>query len=260
MNQNLADFKAEFVFDPKKERQVGVEREIFLVDPMNDRLTPRAEDMLRILAPDGDYSRFSYEPSACQVEMKTAPCFTEELAKELRMLEDRMDDALFTLQLRACYTPVAPANMPMDLYPDPTGRYQSRFNYMTDEARLAAFRIIATNVHVGMPDHETALRVYNKLIGDLPYLLEMGDTSEGKRLEIYKSVTADWKPVPFADWGELHRYALEHDFAHDPRSWWSLVRISRHGTIELRTLDATHSLNKVILWARSFHALCIGSM
>lgn len=260
MTQSLEDFKAQFAFNPSRAYKVGVEQECFIADA-NRNIVPRAQEVLKRLAEkeNGLACQFSFELSACQIERKTTPCSPRELKSELKVLQAALDDVLVPLGLQAVHDAVAPEDMPLDVFPDPDGRYQKIAARMDVASLRSSCRVIATNIHVGMPDHESALRTYNTLVNDFRTLLQFGDKSNGKRLAIYKSIVPDWKPRTFADWGELHRFAEERGFAHDMRSWWSLLRISRHGTIEARWLDATDSADEATAWAREFHAWCIGS-
>lgn len=260
MNQSLEDFKARFAFDPSKTHMLGVESECFIADA-HGTLVPRAFDVLEQLSHKGfPPTTFSCELSACQVERKTPPCYSEDVRHELQKLEDALHTTLASLDLQASYDPVAPEDMPLDVYPDPSGRYQQIAARMDPEVLRSSCRVIATNVHVGMKDPDMALRTYNALVAHLPHLLRFGDKSGGRRLDIYKSTVPDWKPRQFEDWGDFHRFALEKGFAHDLRSWWSVLRISRHGTIEARWLDATDSVDETATWAKNFLAWCIGSV
>lgn len=258
MNQSLEDFKAQFAFDPSKTRMIGVEQECFIAD-LRGNIVPHAQKVLARLASCEFASQFSFELSACQIERKTRPCYSENLKGELQVLQRTLDETLSSLDLQAIYDPVAPEDMPLDVFPDQSGRYQKIAARMDMERLRSSCRVIATNIHIGMPDHESALCTYNTLVGNFASLLRFGDKSGGKRLAIYQSIVPDWKPRTFTDWGALHRFAVEGGFAHDVRSWWSLIRISRHGTIEARWLDATESNDEATAWAREFLAWCIGS-
>ncbi len=258
MNHSLAEFTSQFAFSPEKAYLVGIEQECFIADA-DGNLVPRAAEILEALSAHPCSAQFSYELSACQIERKTKPVTLRDLKRELVTLETALTSVLEARNLHARYDPVAPENMPLDVFPDPLGRYQNIAARMSRKELTSACRVIATNIHIGMPDHETALTTYNALASSLEHLLRFGDKSGGKRLAIYQEAARDWKPEPFKDWGELHRFAIQRGFAHDMRSWWPLVRISRHGTIEARWLDATGSVDEATTWAREFRAWCLGA-
>lgn len=253
---SLDRFRNRFAFDPQRSLWVGVERERFLTNGTGIPV-PRAADALQQLGISGT---FGYELSACQLESKTSAAPIEHLESLLIDADQKIEAALAPLGLHSLHNEVAPEHMPLDVYPDPTGRYQEIIASMTRQELLAACRIIGTHVHVGMPDHATALRVYNRVIRHTSKLCALGDNSNGQRLAIYRSVSPQCNPDPYENWPELHCRALECGFADDPRRCWTLIRISVHGTIEFRMFGTTKSTKKVVVWARTCHKLCRDAM
>jgi gamma-glutamyl:cysteine ligase YbdK (ATP-grasp superfamily) len=146
--------------------------------------------------------------------------------------------------------------MPLDVYPDPSGRYQRMVKTMPRACLIAACRVIGTHIHIGMPNHEVALRTYNHVISECDYLCTKGNGSFGERLDIYREVAPDCDPMPYADWSHFYKTACEKGFDKDPRKCWTLIRISKHGTLEFRMFGATSSVNRVIGWANLCHQLC----
>ena len=274
----MKEFLGRFKFDPEKSLFVGVERECFLRDRQIDKIVPKAPDVLESLkkgipkifctdswfVPDGYEpavpGEFGYELSACQIESRTGPCVIGELEKGLRETEDRLEMLLYFADLRAHHVAVGPEDMPLDVYPDPSGRYKEITKNMPREILLAACRVIGTHIHIGMPDHETALRVYNRITERFGELCEMGNGSFGERLAIYRKMAPDFEPKPYEGWSGYHRTAVEKGFEKDPRRCWTLIRISVHGTIEFRMFDATKSIEKIVGWARFCRGICEEAM
>ena len=276
-------FLDRFVFDASKVLHVGVEREQFtrrngIIAPIahlilakagTNQFGPWEQDFG--FTPD---ERFGYELSACQVESRIGPCKLTDLKSKLyqtaqalneyvenaRTERDRHGhkyaDHIFDLS----DVSVAPADMPLDIYPDATGRYKRIAEKMPRHVLLAACRVIGTHIHVGMPDHETALRVYNQVIKKYDWLCARGNGSFGERLDIYRIVAPDCDPKPYADWADFYRVAMEKDFHEDPRKCWTLIRISKHGTIEFRMFGATDSIERIVGWAKICHDLCKEAM
>ena len=251
-------FRARFVFDPAKSFRVGVEREAFIVDATGAPV-PRAPEVLRQIAEHAPEhaARFGYELSACQIEQRTEPLESHETVATLRKLRSALDTALIPLRLRCAYHGVGPPDMPTAVYPDPTGRYERISRAMPPEKLSAACRIIGTHIHIGMPDEETALRVYNGVIEDLFGLRIAADKTGGERLRLYRTVVEDPSPIRFESWAHFHAHALEYGYAHDPRSNWMLVRITQWGTIEFRLFDGTDSEEEIGSWCRECRAKCI---
>lgn len=247
------EFRAMFKFNPEYAGKVGIERECFLTD---------SEGSIRPLAPlalasmNGSSSNFGYELSACQLEDRIGPCDVDQARTELQKNDQSIKKMMRTTGFGILRTEVAPESMPLDVYPDPKGRYQRITQNMPLEILRAACRVAGTHIHVGMPDAETALQVYNKVIPQLPQLIKLGDSSNGERLRIYKVMAPNFQPVPYESWKEFHSYAAEHKYDSDPRSLYHFIRISVHGTIEFRVFGAHPSSEVVAVWAKVCHNLC----
>ncbi len=255
----LQDFKSKFLFNGNKSLLVGIERESFLAK-MDGRIAPLASKILPLINKNDD-ARFGFELSACQLEDRVGPCSLEEASKELLKNENIIKKAEKQFDFKRLNNfEVASDSMPLDVYPDPTGRYQQITLDMPKSVLLAACQIIGTHIHVGMPDHETALKVYNKVIKECDRLCLLGDNSNGKRLEIYQIVAPENKPSCYRDWEDFYRHAINYGFASDPRNCWHLIRISIHGTIEFRTFGATSNLNLVMDWVKECRDLCRDAM
>lgn len=256
----LQRFKSQFSFDQERAFHVGVERECFVADK-NGLIVAQAPRLLDYICRHSNGFGLSrlvgYELSACQVETRTRPLPISQLASELSYIDLELSKAFEAVGLKALYTEVAPEDMPLDVYPDPTGRYARIVETMPRDVLLAACRVIGTHVHIGMPDHETALRVYNRVIDECDSLAKLGDNSNGERLAIYKVVASDPLPRPFSSWQRFYEVGIEKGFVDDPRSCWTLIRISKHGTIEFRMFGATSSVKQITAWARRCLKLCL---
>lgn len=252
----MEKFKRQFQFRPDGSFLVGVERECFLTDDRGNIL-PLAPKVLRWLA---DRGHFGYELSACQLEDRIGPVALEGLAVSIAANEMIIKMAEERVGFSRLFVEVGPEGMPLDVFPDPTGRYQQIIKTLPREILKAACRVTGTHVHVGMPDHETALAVYNHAIDMTDHLCQLGDGSNGERMRIYAQMAPEWRPRPYADWEEFHTVAKEKDFENDPRKCWSLIRISVHGTIEFRMFGATKSVSSVVGWAEECHRLCREAM
>ncbi len=248
----MRQFMDLFKFDSSKALFVGVERECFLTD-LGNMIVPKAPAVLRHL---NDPLRYGYELSACQLEERVGPCAVDQILAELVENSLNLDRVGWLMNFKRLHTEVGPENMPLDVYPDPSGRYQEIVKTMPRHILLAACRVIGTHIHIGMSDHETALKVYNHVIKKCDWLCARGNGSFGERLDIYRVVAPDCDPHPYADWADLYRVALEKGFDQDPRKCWTLIRISKHGTIEFRMFGATASLERIVSWAKLCHDLC----
>lgn len=249
----IEKFKSLFTYDQSKVGYVGVERECFTCD-RTSKIVPYAH---KVLASIKKGTEFGYELSACQVETRVGPCLLEELHNHLDERNRQLNAAFADNDLFALHAEVAPEDMPLDVYPDPTGRYQMITKNMPRKILLAACRVAATHIHVGMRDHDMALHVYNYVIRHFAELCEVGNGSFGERLAIYKQMAPDYEPKSYVSWGKYYQTALANGFTEDPRKCWTLIRISVHGTIEFRMFGATDSLDRIVNWASYCHRLCL---
>lgn len=266
----IEKFKSLFKYDWDKVGYVGIERECFITD-MDGGIVPTAQKVLsglergihtdeRSLSYWGivrpEKGAFGYELSACQIESRVGPCCLADLQPNLKYREEQLKAALHHYGLLALHTEVGPEDMPLDIYPDPTGRYQKITKDMPRKILLAACRVIGTHVHIGMRDHDMALRVYNHVIRHYAEFCELGNGSFGDRLAIYRQMAPDFEPNPYASWDEYYQTAVAKSFAEDPRKCWTLIRISVHGTIEFRMFGATDSIGRIVKWATQCRDLC----
>lgn len=268
---DVESFKSKFRFSTEKAFCLGIEREYFVVDKQG-AIVPKAAEVLEHIHSHGWRNQSSglfnssrmqpedlvgYELSACQVETRTKPCKLFELKRYLTWQQKELERSIHECGYKLNSKEVAPNTMPLDIYPDPSGRYTKITANMPKHVLLAACQVIGTHVHVGMPDHETALRVYNGVLPQVPSLCRLGDHTNGKRLRIYRIVAPDCDPKPMASWDEYFALGTEKGFVNNPRSCWTLVRISIHGTIEFRMFGGTRSVDEVVTWAKRCYKLCV---
>lgn len=246
-------FMAKFAFRPEGAGLIGTEREGFITDPAGN-IVPWAPRILEHLP---DRKSFGYELSACQLEDRVGPVDIQDLLPAFMANERMLARAEKILGFKRLYIDVAPENMPLDIFPDPTGRYQLITANMPLHILSAACRVAGIHFHVGMPDHTTALRVYNGVIKNCERLCQMGDKSGGKRLAIYQMMAPDYMPQPYESWAHFHEIARAKGFEEDPRKCWCYIRISVHGTIEFRMFGSTDDLKEILAWAKECHKLCI---
>ncbi len=244
-------FKSKFKFDRNLAGRIGVEREAFLVK--EGKIVPISPEVLKHLPQDGKYG---YELSACQLEDRVGPVYLFHLREALLQNEREIKKVERKLGFQRLYQEVGPPDMPLDVYPDPTGRYERITKNMPRHILSAACRVTGIHIHIGMPDHRTALAVYNKAVDHYRELCRAGDGSKGERLKIYRTMAPDYQPRSYGSWKEFYDEAIKKGFAEDPRKCWHLIRMSVHGTIEFRMFGATDNLGKIEAWAVRCSEIC----
>lgn len=248
---NREAFLSAFRFNSSLRGYAGVERERFLVDKESGLFVPRSPEFL-----DRMSSAWTHEFSACMVEDRTPPLLSDVDIRSALVSNDEEGRARATaLGLRLIACEVAPANIPTDVYPSEP-RYQ-RIRAASSTAQLAVgHRIAGTHVHRGVADWDEALRVYNALTRRWRQLAAMGDSSDGERLRMFGIVVPDAEPMEFGSVEALVSHAAGKGFLTNPRNGWhGWVRISIHGTVEVRTFGSTENVEKVMSWVAAVRAI-----
>jgi glutamate---cysteine ligase / carboxylate-amine ligase len=240
---------------------LGVEEELFLVDPVTGAQIDASRAVLERLGPvEGTVER---ELHACQVELITSVCTNAGDAT----------DAL--RRLRAAVIATGAGLLGAGMHPAaPEGLAE-----ITDRERYAAIRHLlgdavadptgGLHVHVGMPDADTAIKAFNALRRHLPLLLALGANSPFRHgrdtgLASAREVTMRGWPrsgVPRAmrDFEDFcTSSALLTQAADVPDYtwfWWKLRPHPRLGTVEVRALDAQTSLDDLAALVALTHCL-----
>lgn len=241
-NTELNEFFRKFDFKPNFAGCVGIEREHFLASS-DGALVPRSPDFLRRLKD----VRWTYELSRCQVESRTKP-HRDMSALKLELLGNANAGwhCAETMGLRLINQEVGHENMPLDVFPNP--RYLAIASSIPVERLRAACRVTGTHIHIGVKDMEHALVAYNALIPHLRDLGRLGDHSSGERLGLYKTMAEHWQPEPYENSEQFFEAARIGGFLENPRNCWTLIRISIHGTVELRMFGVTDHADEIIFW------------
>ncbi len=254
---NIQEFMNKFHFKDEYCLFLGIEREVFLKN--KDGSFVSGETTKSVLDALGDIERFGYEFPACQLEDRVGPVRLKGLKTALLQNDKKISSALKQLNLAISRKEVE-EDISLEVFPDPSGRYQKLAEKLDDEVLLAAFSVIGTHIHVGVPNHKIALKIYNQVIKYTDYLCYLGDNSNGERLKLHKKVTPDFYPQKYKNWEDFFRIAQEKGFAENPRDCWSVIRISTHGTVEFRMFGASSDVYEVISWAKICHKICKDAM
>jgi gamma-glutamyl:cysteine ligase YbdK (ATP-grasp superfamily) len=248
MNE-LEVFSAKFPFQDGLRGYIGIERERFLLSP-DGTYAPRSQEFLGLVRDPA----WTYELSACQVEDRTSPCYEEtDILRCLRENDGRGEDVVRALGLRVVATEVGPADMPMDVYPDP--RYLQIVQHMSPARLAAACRVIGTHIHVGVASWKHAFSVYHALASHLDELACLGDHSQGERIRLYREVAPAWQPPYYENLAHFFETARAEGFSENPRDCWHMVRITGHGTVECRMFGAAQCPEEVLGWVARIRAI-----
>jgi carboxylate-amine ligase len=230
---------------------VGLEEEVMLVDPQRHwSLAQRIDDVLAAL-PGALAGHVSAETHQAAIELRTDPHASVAAAVEqLRGLRGQLTDALDGLGLAAAVAGTHPAAVWSETEVTSASRYQLIHRTMRDlAAREPTF---ALHVHVGVPDPERAIELYNRLRVHLPLLLALSGNSpswHGRDSGFASTRTVLFQAFPRT--GLPRRYSAYDEWVEAvdlqiragalPEAtflWWDVRPQPRFGTVEVRVMDA----------------------
>jgi carboxylate-amine ligase len=227
---------------------VGVEEELFLVDPVTGRQANASEAVQQRLGPvRGTVER---ELHACHVELITDIC--ANAGQAMGMLGG-LRRAVVATGAGLLGSGTHPSAAEGEAEITDKERYE-RIRELLGDA--VATPVGGMHVHVGMPDAETAIRAFNGLRRHLPLLQALAANSPYRHgrdtgLASAREVTIRGWPrsgVPramrdFADFREMTRLlARAADVPDYTWFWWKMRPHPRLGTVEVRALDPQSSL------------------
>ena len=244
---------------------LGVEEELFLVDPVTGRQVNSAEAVLARLGevPEGTVER---ELHACQVELITE---IHTHAGEAARAIGRLRAAVRETGAGILGAGTHPSGEEGEAEITDKERYE-RIHSLLGDAVITP--VSGLHVHVGMPDPETAIRVFNGLRDHLPLLQALSANSPLRHgrdsgLASAREVTLrGWPrsgvPRAFSDFADFSasseavaRAAEVPDYTW---FWWKLRPHPRLGTVEIRALDAQTTLEELAGLVALVHCLARG--
>jgi carboxylate-amine ligase len=251
----------EHVFGERPAYSVGVEEELFLVDPVTGRQTNASAAVQRRLGPvRGQVER---ELHACQVELITDICAS---AREAGEGLEGLRAAVIATGAGLLGSGTHPSSVEGQAEITDKQRYEQIRELLGD---AVATPVSGLHIHIGMPDPEAAIRAFNGLRRHLPLLQALAANSPFRHgrdtgLASAREVTVRGWPrsgVPramhgYADFCEaaelLVRAADVPDYTW---FWWKLRPHPRLGTVEVRALDVQSSLQDTVALVALTHCL-----
>ncbi|MEV6959588.1 glutamate--cysteine ligase [Streptomyces sp. NPDC051207] len=244
--------------------RIGVEEEFHVLEVESGLLVPRADAILRRLP----RQTFTTELHQCTVETNSAVhASLHDLYADLTRLRRRLDAAASSQGLAV----VAAGTAPLAPAAAATPTAGARYRHMAEEYRKVADEqlICGAQVHVDVPDRDTAVRVMCEVSPWLPVLLAVSASSpfwQGADTGYASWRSMVWQRWPTAGPAGCFSSAAEYDAAvddfiragviSDAGMIYYDVRPSAHlGTLELRICDACPRAETVVLIAGLFRAL-----
>jgi glutamate---cysteine ligase / carboxylate-amine ligase len=248
-------------FGSGKAFSVGVEEELFLVDPISGRQANASTAVQERLGQvRGAIER---ELHACQMELITDICHSaSEAVSQLQGLRRAVLETGAWLLGSGTH----PSAIEGEAEITDKERYE-RIRELLGDA--VATPVGGLHIHIGMPGPDTAIRVFNGLRRYLPLLQALAANSPFRHgrdtgLASAREVTIRGWPhsgVPramrnFADFcGSAQLLARAADVPDYTWFWWKLRPHPRLGTVEVRALDAQSSLEDTAALVALTHCL-----
>lgn len=243
---------------------IGLEEELFLVDPHDGHLVNTGAELIEQVGelPRGEIKN---ELHRSQIELITGVCTTaQEAVAEL--CELRRAVLATGAGVVACGT--HPTAVEGDSQFTEKRRYQRIHELLGD---AGATPVCALHIHVGMPDADTAIRVFNGLRRHLPLLEALSANSPYRHsrdtgLASARQLTLrSWPragvPRAMADMDDflrstarLTKVAEVPDYTFH---WWKLRPHPRLGTVEIRALDTQLSARHTAALAAAVQSLAL---
>jgi carboxylate-amine ligase len=239
----MSDFAAKFAFDPSRRFWLGVEEEVWTVNPKTGVLTSGA---LKVFAKNEKRSWMGCKPElpAQQIEIITPPCATlSDLRRALGRNQATLDAMAGAYGFRISRSPVPLKPFAIDVFPKP------RYLKIRDQfgERLRSAYVAGLHIHVGLGSRDEAIHAMNGVRADLPLFLALSARSPvfaGQRTDYasyrfvkYREMAGEIVPPHLNGWKHFEAIAAVRGYLEDPRMCWWAIRISPHGTVELRICD-----------------------
>ena len=260
----MSDQHEEHHFGDGEPFTIGLEEELFLVDAADGHLVNTGAEVIEQLGelPRGDIKN---ELHRSQIELITGVCTTVAEAVE-ELCELRRAVLATGAGIVACGT--HPTAVEGDSQFTDKPRYERIHELLGD---AGATPVCALHIHVGMPDADTAIRVFNGLRRHVPLLEALGANSPYRHgrdtgLASARSLTLRSWPragVPRAmddlddfldSTARLSHVAEVPDYTFH---WWKLRPHPRIGTVEIRALDTQLSPRHTAALAAAVQALAL---
>ena len=243
---------------------VGVEEELLLVDPETHALAPVAAEVLAGAELPAEVA--AHEAFAAEIELRSAPSASAPDAvgalREARQAACRAGATLLGVGLH-----------PAAEFGDVAIVGKDRYRRVEREMRGLIRRTpeCALHVHVGMPDPETTVRVLNGMRAHMPLLAGLAANSpfwfgrdsgfasiRGGHIRAYPGRGIPPVFTSFQEYEQaVERMLAVGELEDGTMLWWDVRPNPKHGTVEVREMDAQASLEDVAALSALCHALAL---
>jgi glutamate---cysteine ligase / carboxylate-amine ligase len=246
---------------------IGIEEEFQIVDETGD-LRAHIETLMASAKPVlGEELKPEFLQSF--VEIGTKVCADiNEARREIARLRGTLHSLLAESDLRLASAGTHPFAHWKDQLRTESDRYRELEDEMQDVIR--ELLIFGMHVHVGIPEPELRLEIYNEARYFLPHLMALSTSSpfwlgRDTGLKSYRGVV--WSRFPrtgippdFSSYGEFENYVellvKTNSIDDGKRIWWDLRPHHIYPTLEFRICDACTKIEETICVAALIQAVC----
>lgn len=243
---------------------IGVEEELLLVDPASFQLSHTSS---RVLAALGDTTAdIKHDLFEAQIEIASPPSDSAHAAIDSLRRHRREVANVGAVLLGAGVHPTAKFG---DVVVVDKERYTRELGNLRGIVQRTPDN--ALHVHVGMPDNDTTIRVYNALREQIPLLVGLAGNSAFwhgldsgfacARMVLRRAYPRTEVPPSFSSWDEyeetVSRVLDAGQVADYTFLWWDVRPHPKLGTVETRVMDAQSSLRDVEALSALVHGLAM---
>ena len=245
-------------FQSSKPFSLGVEIELQIVDKNDLNLVPKGPEILAMV-PAGLKERIKPEFIRSMIEVNTEVCSTMDQVKE--NLTHLIQQAEKIAAANNCLL-FATSLHPFARYSDQVVSSHPRYNRIMDDLQLVGRRFITQglHVHVGMDNHEDAIRVCDSIRLFLPILLSLTCSSpyyqgidtglHSYRAKLFEALPLAGMPDELGSWDkylEMVTLLTNTGIITEVRDlWWDVRPHPDFGTVEIRICDLPSSLSEIL--------------
>lgn len=246
---------------------LGIEEEFQIIDPETRELRCVVSELLESNTPL-DEVQLQRELHQSMVEVATGICSG---IKEARRDVCRNRKAVAKIAGRVGMRIGAASTHPFSRWQEQTISDTARYLELEDELQdvARANLIFGMHVHVGIPDRDEAIAVYNSARYFLPHFLALSTSSpfwggrktglQSTRTLIFKRLPRSGIPGRFASYGAYERFVatlLGSGCIKDNRQiWWDIRPHPTFATLEFRVCDLPTEIDHVIAIAALIQAV-----
>ncbi len=229
---------------------LGAELELQIVNKTTFNLTPKSKLILENLP---NYLKSYIQPEYLQSMIEISTPVFETPGEIISFLRQTLKE-IVSIGKEFNFTFIALGTTPTKIPKNIKITDNTRYRELLEEFQivLRKFYIYGFHIHIGVPDEDVAINVYNALINYLPCLIAISASSpffEGKYtgLQSYRTKVFDQLPradIPqyfekYEEFEELINILREADTIQKYKDIWWDVRIRPDfGTVEVRVADA----------------------